>query len=52
MLALKDLLNTPLYKELNVKIHHTWNSLFRIHDNIKTQENFIDDDDILKDSFE
>jgi hypothetical protein len=52
MLALKDLLNTPLYKELDVKIHHAWDSLFRIHVNIKTEENFIDDIDVIKDSFE
>ena len=52
ILAFKDLLSTPLYKELDVKIHHAWDSLFLIHVNIKTEENFIDDIDVIKDSFE
>jgi len=52
MLALKDLLSTPLYKKLDVNIHHAWDNLFRIHVNIKTEKNFIDDMDVIKDSFE
>ena len=52
MLALKDLLHTPLYKSLNIKIHHAWDSLFAIHMNTKTQHNCIDENDILKDNFE
>ena len=52
ILALKDLFNTPLYKELNVKIHPSWNSLFAIHMHTKTQYNLIDEDDSIKDNFE
>ena len=52
MLALKDLLHTPLYKSLNIKIHHAWDSLFAIHMNTKTQHNCVDENDIFKDNFE
>lgn len=31
MLALKDLIKTPLYKECNVSIRPQWNSLFSLH---------------------
>ena len=31
MIALKDLINTPLYKECNVSIRPQWNSLFALH---------------------
>ena len=51
MLTLKDLLSTPLFKELDVKIHHAWDCLFRIHVTIKTEENIIDDIDVVKDNF-
>ena len=49
MLALKRL---SLYKELNVKIHPSWNNLFIIHVHSKTQYNLIDEDDQIKDNFE
>ena len=31
MLALKDLIRTPLYKEFNVCFHPQWSSLFALH---------------------
>ena len=31
MITLKDLINTPLYKECNVSIRPQWNSLFTLH---------------------
>ena len=31
MMALNDLINTPLYKECNVSIRPQWNSLFVLH---------------------
>jgi hypothetical protein len=31
MLALKDLISTPLYSNLNVTINPQWNSLFSMH---------------------
>ena len=37
MLALSNLLSTLLYKELDVKIHHAWDSFFIKHVNTKTQ---------------
>jgi hypothetical protein len=35
MVALRDLIKTPLYKNLNVTIHHQWASLFVLHMNLK-----------------
>jgi hypothetical protein len=37
MVALKNLIETPLYKHLNVTIHHQWASLFALHMNSKPQ---------------
>jgi hypothetical protein len=31
MVALWKLIETPLYKHLNVTIHHQWESLFALH---------------------
>ncbi len=31
MITLQDLIETPLYKDLNVTIHHQWTSLFILH---------------------
>jgi hypothetical protein len=33
MITLQDLIETPLYKDLNVTIHHQWTSLFTLHVN-------------------
>ncbi len=35
--ALQDLIETPLYKYLNVSIHHQWVSLFTLHINWESQ---------------
>jgi len=35
MVDLQDLLKTPLYQNLNVRIHHQWTSLFVLHMNLK-----------------
>jgi hypothetical protein len=37
MVALQDLIETPLYKDLNVTIHHQWASLFILYMNSKFQ---------------
>jgi len=37
MVVLWDLIETPLYKDLNVTIHHQWASLFISHMNSKFQ---------------
>jgi hypothetical protein len=37
MVALGDLIKTPLYKHLNVNIHHQWTILFALHMNSKSQ---------------
>jgi hypothetical protein len=37
MVALWYLIGTPLYKDLNVSIHHQWASLFALHMNSKFQ---------------
>ncbi len=37
MVALWDLIETPLYKNLNVNIHHQWASLFALHMNLEFQ---------------
>jgi len=37
MVILQDLIETPLYKKLNVTIHHQWASLFTLHMNLKSQ---------------
>jgi len=37
MVILRDLIETPLYKDLNVTIHHQWASLFILHMNSKFQ---------------
>jgi hypothetical protein len=39
MLALKDLISTPLYSNLNVAINLQWNSLFSMHTNLFNQTN-------------
>jgi hypothetical protein len=31
MITLRDLIETPLYKDLNVTIHYQWKSLFSLH---------------------
>jgi len=31
MINLRDLIETTLYKDLNVSIHHQWASLFALH---------------------
>jgi len=35
MVALRNLIESPLYKNLNVFIHHQWVSLFVLHMNLK-----------------
>jgi hypothetical protein len=35
MVVLQDLIETPLYKDLNVTIHHQWESLFALHMNLE-----------------
>ncbi len=40
MVVLQDLIETPLYKDLNVTIHHQWASLCALHMNSNFQ-NFI-----------
>jgi hypothetical protein len=37
MVILRDLIETPLYKDLNVTIHNKWASLFILHMNSKSQ---------------
>jgi hypothetical protein len=37
MVTLQDLIETPLYKDLNVNIHHQWASLFALHMNLEYQ---------------
>ncbi len=37
MVTLRNLIQTPLYKDLNVSIHHQWASLFVLHMNSKSQ---------------
>jgi hypothetical protein len=39
MLALKDLISTPLYSNLNVTIHLQWSSLFFMHTTLSNQTN-------------
>jgi hypothetical protein len=31
MIALRELIETPLYKDLNVTIHYQWKRLFNLH---------------------
>jgi len=52
MLALKDLLNTPLYRELNVRIHPLWSSLFAIHLQTKIENDNSEEDIANQDNFE
>ncbi len=37
MVVLRYLIETPLYKDLNVTIHHQWASLFILHMNLESQ---------------
>jgi hypothetical protein len=37
MVVLRNLIETPLYKDLNVTIHHQWASVFALHMNSKFQ---------------
>jgi hypothetical protein len=37
MVTLQDLIETPLYKYLNVSIHHQWVSLLALHMNLEFQ---------------
>ncbi len=37
MIVLQNLIKTPLYKYLNVTIHHQWASLFILHMDLKSQ---------------
>jgi hypothetical protein len=37
MVVLRDLIKTPLYKYLNVSIHHQWASLFDLYMNLESQ---------------
>jgi hypothetical protein len=37
MIVLQDLIETPLYKYLNVTIHHQWANLFTLHMDSKSQ---------------
>jgi hypothetical protein len=37
MIILRDLIETPLYKDLNITIHHQWASFFALHMNSKSQ---------------
>jgi hypothetical protein len=39
MLALKDLISTPSYSNLNVTIHTQWNNLFSMHTTLYNQTN-------------
>jgi len=39
MLALKDLISTTLYSNLNVTIHPQWNNLFSMHTTLSNQTN-------------
>jgi hypothetical protein len=39
MLALKDLISTPLYSNLNVTIHTQWSNLFSMHTTSYNQTN-------------
>jgi hypothetical protein len=42
MFALQDLIKMPLYKNLNVTIHHQWESLFTLHINSKFETHICD----------
>jgi len=43
MIVWQDLIEKPLYKDLNVTIHHQWISLFTLHMDLESQIlNFID----------
>jgi hypothetical protein len=35
MVILRDLIETPLYKDFNVTIRHQWASLFALHTNLE-----------------
>jgi hypothetical protein len=37
MFILQNLIKAPLYKNLNVTIHHQWASLFALHMNLESQ---------------
>jgi hypothetical protein len=37
MVTLRGLIEIPLYKNLNINIHHQWASLFALHMNSKFQ---------------
>jgi hypothetical protein len=37
MFTLQNLIKAPLYKDLNVTIHHQWASLFALHMNLESQ---------------
>jgi hypothetical protein len=37
MVVLQDLIETPLYKDLNVTIHHQWENAFTLHMDFKSQ---------------
>jgi hypothetical protein len=37
MIVLRNLIETPLYKDLNVTIHHQWTSLFVLHMDLESQ---------------
>jgi hypothetical protein len=37
MVTLQYLIKTPLYKDLNVTIHHQWENLFTLHMDLKSQ---------------
>ncbi len=37
MVILRNLIETPLYKDLNVTIHHQWASLFVLRMNLEFQ---------------
>jgi hypothetical protein len=39
MLALKDLISTPLYSNLNVTIYTQWSNLFSMHTTLYNQTN-------------
>jgi hypothetical protein len=35
IVVLWDLIETPLYKDFNVTIHHQWENLFALHVNLE-----------------
>jgi hypothetical protein len=37
IIVLWSLIETPLYKDLNVTIHHQWANLFALHMNLESQ---------------